>query len=37
VVFAGAVVLIIVTAAVAAYIPARRVTGIEPFAALRDE
>ena len=37
VVFAGAVALIAVTAAVAAYIPSRRVTRIEPFAALRNE
>jgi ABC-type antimicrobial peptide transport system permease subunit len=37
VVFTGAVALIAVTAAVATYIPSRRVTRIEPFAALRDE
>jgi ABC-type antimicrobial peptide transport system permease subunit len=37
VVFAVAVAVITVTAAIATYIPARRVTGIEPFAALREE
>jgi len=37
VVFAGAVTLIAVTAAIASYIPSRRVIRIEPFAALRDE
>jgi predicted permease len=37
VVFAGAVALILVTAAVAAYLPARRATRIEPFSALRTE
>jgi ABC-type antimicrobial peptide transport system permease subunit len=37
VVFGGAVALIVVTAAVAAFLPARRATRIEPFSALRDE
>jgi len=37
VVFAGAVALIVVTAAVAAYLPAHRATRVEPYVALRVE